>query len=217
MNKKILLVGGGGHCHSVLDSLCSCGIYDCIGVVAKNKENYRELQEDSTIAEYLVGIDEDLPMLFSDSWTDAFITLGSIGNSSGRKKIYTLLKRIGFRIPVIIDPSAVVSARAKIGAGTYIAKRTVVNSGSLIGECAIVNTGAIVEHDCCIGNFVHISPGAVLCGQVIVGDDSHIGAGSVVRQGIIIGTRVLIGAGSTVVKNFSNDAKGYGNPCRVVE
>ena len=217
MNKRILLIGGGGHCHSVFDSLCSCEIYDRIGVVAKNKANYRELKGDSIISRYLVGIDEDLPVLFSDNWTDAFITLGSIGSSTGRKKIYNLLKQIGFTIPVIIDPSAVISVKAKIGAGTYIGKKAVVNSGSVIGECAIINTGAIVEHDCYIGNFVHISSGSVLCGQVTVGDDSHIGAGSVVRQSITIGTKVLIGVGSTVVKNFSDNVKGYGNPCKVVE
>ena len=31
--QKILLVGGGGHCRSVLDSLLSAGGYDDIGII----------------------------------------------------------------------------------------------------------------------------------------------------------------------------------------
>lgn len=215
MSKGILLIGGGGHCRSVLDSLCNSGIYDRIGVIAKDEVDHRELEDDGIISGYLAGIDEDLTALFSDGWTDAFITLGSIGDPTGRKRIYTLLKQIGFRIPAVMDRSAVVSARSRIGPGVFVGKNAVINIGSVIGKCVIINTGAIIEHDCDIGDFVHISPGAVLCGQATIGNGSHIGAGSVVRQGIRIGMNVLVGAGSVVVKDLSDDITAYGNPCRV--
>ena len=55
MSKKILLIGGGGHCHSVLDSIRSGYLYDAIGVVAKDKANYEELRHDVIISPYLVG------------------------------------------------------------------------------------------------------------------------------------------------------------------
>lgn len=214
---NILLIGGGGHCHSVLDALLGSSIYKNIGVVAKNEENLRELEDDSIIADYLVGIDSDLQRLFSDGWNAAFVTLGSIGNPIGRKKIYDLLKKNGFYIPKIIDKTAAVSDKSEIGSGVYIGKNSVVNIGSEIGDCAIINSGAIVEHDCVIGSFVHISPGTVICGQTIIGDETHVGAGSVVRQGINIGSNVLIGAGSVVVKDIPDNVKAYGNPCRVVK
>ena len=38
MNKKILLVGGGGHCQSVLDSLLELDQFSAIGIIDK-KEN----------------------------------------------------------------------------------------------------------------------------------------------------------------------------------
>lgn len=37
--KRIVLVGGGGHCRSVLDALLTLGIYDQIGIVERNAGN----------------------------------------------------------------------------------------------------------------------------------------------------------------------------------
>ena len=214
--KKILLIGGVGHCHSVLDSVCSGGQYDQIGVVARDEENYKELKTDQVISDFLVGIDEDLPLLLSEGWQYAFVTLGSVGKPSGRIRIYENLQEKGFLIPVIVDRTATVSAFSETGAGTFVGKKAVVNAGSRIRECAIINTGAIVEHDCSVGAFSHVSSGAVICGNVQIGNNTHVGAGSVIRQGIVIGDNVLIGAGSVVVNDIPTGAKAYGNPCRVV-
>ena len=217
MGNKLLLVGGGGHCHSVIDTVLATGKYKEIGVVAKDQANYDELLNDAYIGPFLVGIDADLPRLLEEGWKNAFITLGSVGNTRGRRALHSCIQEIGFEVPIIMDPSAVVSDKTTIEDGTFIGKRVVVNSGAKIGVCAIINTGAIIEHDCIVGSFAHISPGATLCGQVTIGNDSHIGAGSVVRQLVEIGANAIIGAGSVVVKDISDDVKAYGNPCREVE
>ena len=217
MEKKLLLIGGGGHCHSVLDSVLATKEYKQIGVVAKDQDNYIGLLSDSYVASYLIGTDKDLPRLYDGGWKEAFITLGSVGSTKGRRVIFSVIKKIGFVMPIVVDPSAVVSDTAIVAPGVFVGKRAIVNTGSNIGVGAIVNTGSIIEHDCIIGDFAHISPGATLCGQVTVGEDSHIGAGSVIRQGISIGREALIGAGSVVVKNIPDNVKAYGNPCRMVE
>lgn len=207
--RKLLLIGGGGHCRSVINSVLSESSYDTVGVVDF---------ENTCIAEVpVVGTDNDLPQLLSNGWTNAFITVGSVGNTTTRRRLYNFIKQLGFIVPTIIDQSAIVASNAVIEEGCYIGKRAVVNTGSFLGRCSIINSGAIIEHECRIGDFSHISPGAVLCGQVTVGNDSHIGAGSIIRQQIMIGDHVLVGIGSTVVKNIPNDVKAYGNPCRVVE
>ncbi len=217
MENKLLLIGGGGHCHSVIDSVLSAGLYTEIGVVAKDQDNYCELRNDALLAPYLVGTDEDLPKLFDSGWNCAFITLGSVGNTRGRRTLFRTILDIGFELPIIIDPSSVVSGKAVVEKGVFIGKRAVINTSSIVGTCAIINTGAIIEHDCVVGAFAHISPGATLCGQVSIGNDSHIGAGSVVRQCIHIGSYSMVGAGSVVVKDILDNVKAYGNPCRVVE
>lgn len=205
--KKLLLIGGGGHCLSVLDSITG---YDEIGIVERDSSclMYRGLN--------IVGADQDLPGLFKSGWSDAFITVGSIGNTATRRRLYAMVKMLGFHIPSIIDPSAVVAENAVIEEGCFVGKRAVINVNCTVGKCAIVNTGAIVEHECNIGAFAHISSGATICGNVDIGSDTHIGAGTVIRQGIIIGSSTLIGIGSVVVKDIPSNVKAYGNPCREV-
>ena len=207
--RKILLIGGGGHCHSVIDSIVSLNIYDDIGII--------DYVDSEVLGVPVIGNDDDIPRLTEDGWTDAFITMGSMGNTELRRKLSEMVKRIGLNTPSVIDPSAIVARGTTICDGVYIGKRAVLNTGSRIGTGAIINTGVIIEHDCKVDEFSHISPGATLCGQVYVGKDSHVGAGSVVRQQIKIGDNVLIGAGSVVVKDIPNGAKAYGNPCRVVK
>lgn len=209
MGKRLLLIGGGGHCHSVLDSVLAAKVYNEVGIIDNVNSAYLGIP--------VIGRDEDIPSLFLDGWTDAFISVGSIGNTKSRRRLYNIVKEIGLTIPAIIDPTAIVARGVTVEEGVFFGKRAVINAGSSIGTCAIVNTGAIVEHDCQIGAFSHISPGAVLCGQVIVGEDSHVGAGSTVRQQIKIGKNSLVGAGSVVIKDILPDVRAYGNPCRVVE
>ena len=206
--KKLLLIGGGGHCRSVADSVLSNHIYDSVGIV--------DFADTTAFGIPIVGTDDDLPGLFADGWTDAFVTVGSVGNTAVRRRLYNLIKNIGFSIPIIIDPTAVITKDVRINEGSYIGKRAVVNTGSSLGCCSIINSGAIVEHDCKVGAFSHISPGTILCGQVTVSEDSHIGAGTTVRQMITIGKHVLVGIGSVVVKDIPDYVTAYGNPCRVV-
>ena len=206
-HNKLLLLGNGGHCKSILDCVISSGQYTEIGIVGQDVS--------CSDSEYFVGTDDDLPKLFNTGWKNAFISVGSIGNTKVREKLYRLLSDIGFYMPSIIDPSAVIAKNVRISDGVFIGKKAVVNSGTFIDSCAIINTGSIIEHDCIIGKFVHISPGSTLCGDVHIGDRTHIGAGTVIRQQIKIGENSLIGMGSIVVNNIPDNVVAFGNPCRV--
>ena len=210
-NKKILLVGGGGHCASVLDCLLDMDRFDAIGIIDPKGPD-----SEKTLNIPVVGTDDDLERLHREGWNYAFVTLGSVGNTALRRKLFCILQKIGYEIPVIIDPSALVARDVKLESGTFVGKRAIVNARSRIGAGAIVNSGAIIEHDCRIGDFVHIGPGATLCGGVQVGNDSHIGAGSVVKQLLAVGSRVLVGSGSNVVKSLPEGVVAYGNPCKAV-
>ncbi len=208
LKKKILLIGGGGHCHSVLDSILSSGDYGEVGIIDNT--------DGSVLGVSVVGTDDDIPRLMAEGWGEAFITVGSVGDTKLRRRLYEMIKSVGMNIPTIIDPTAVIAKETELSEGVYVGKRAIINTGSKIGSCAIINTGAIVEHDCFIGDFSHISPGATVCGQVIIGNGSHVGAGSVVRQQISVGSGVLVGAGSVIVRDIPDNVKAYGNPCKVL-
>lgn len=211
MNKKLLLIGGGGHCKSVIDSLLKINSYAEIGIIDK-KENIGKF----ILGIPIIGCDDDLSELYQNGYTNAFITVGSIGNSNIRVKLFKLIKDIGFDIPNIIDCTAIISEHVTLEEGIYVAKNAVINAGSSIKKCAIINTGSIIEHDCIIGQFSHISPGSVLCGEVQIGEYTHIGAKSAVKQQVKIGANTLIGMGSVILKNIPENVIAYGNPCKEV-
>lgn len=212
MNKKILLIGGGGHCKSVLDSLLELNEYAEIGIVDK-KENIGNL----VMGVPVVGCDDDLHFLFRNGYKYGFVTIGSIGNPSLRIKLLNILSNIGYEIPVIIDASAEVSKHVKIEQGVFIGKLSIVNTGSHIQKGAIINSGSIIEHDCQIGSFSHIAPGVVLGGGVIIGESSHVGTNTAIKQQVHIGSNSIIGIGSVVLQDIDNSTMAFGNPCREVK
>jgi sugar O-acyltransferase (sialic acid O-acetyltransferase NeuD family) len=221
-NRKILLLGAGGHCISVLDSLFTMSCYDTVALIGKGESTKIEQAKDSEMLDTLLGCsiiggDHDLERLFLEGYTDAFVAVGSIGDVSLRMKLYTLIKQIGFHIPNIIDKSSVVSPYATLGEGIFIGKNAVVNAEARIGNCAIINTSAIIEHECFVGDFVHVASGSILSGNVHIDKGTHIGTGCMIRQGIHIGKDSMIGMGSVVLRDFGTKVTAYGNPCKEVK
>ena len=208
---KLLLVGNGGHCRSILDTVLSMNVYSQIGIVSEDKND--EIPKIDTVIH--AGTDDDLPMLLRNGYAQAFVAVGSIGDTSIRRKIADNLLKIGFEIPNLIDPTAAVSKTAKLGQGIFIGKNVSINTGAVIGDFAIINTGAIIEHDCIVQDFVHISPGSVICGGAAIGNDSHIGANSTVKQYIEIGDHAIIGMGSNIINSIAADCIVYCNTCKV--
>lgn len=209
MGDKLLLIGGGGHCKSVLDTILALEAYSDVAIVDL-KDNIGK----TVLGVPIIGSDDDLSNLFKTGYKYAFITLGSIGNTRLRRMLYEAIREIGFIIPTVIDSSATVSEYVAISEGVFVGKGAIVNAGSTIEACAIINSGAIIEHDCMVGAFAHVAPGTTLCGDVTVGNDTHIGANTVIRQGLTIGSNVLIGIGSVVVGDIQDHIIAFGNPCR---
>lgn len=198
--KKIVLIGGGGHCKSVLDAIKRANEYTKI-VITDPQIPFGT----SILGCEVVGDDSVLPQLYKDGFEYAFITVGNIKSSTIREKIFNKAVEIGFDFPVIVDPSAIVSAYATLGKGTFVGKKTVINADVNIGSNVIINTGTVVEHDCIIGDFSHISVGSNICGAVKIGKNCFVGAGVTVIQSICIGENVTIGAGSVVIKDVTDN------------
>lgn len=209
--EKIVLLGAGGHAYSVIDSIISNQNFEIVGITDSEYP-----QKPSILNCKIIGEDSILPKLFASGVKNAFVTVGTIGNTALKEKLSFLLKEIGFMQPIIADISAVIGNETKIAEGVYIGKKTVLNASCIIGAHVIINTGAIIEHNCQINNFTHIAPGAIVCGDVRIGSHTHIGANSVIIQGCSIGNHCLIGAGSVVTSDLPDHVIAYGNPCKVV-
>lgn len=176
--EKVVLLGGGGHCASVIDAIIRQNKYEIWGITDQLSNIGKEVE-----GYIIMAGDNDLEDVFNSGVRNAFITLGSIGDSSLRRKLYSLAKKIGFNIINIIDPSAIIANSVMIAEGTFVGKGSIINAGAVIERMVIVNSGTIIEHNCQIGAFVHLAPGCVLSGNVNIGEDTHIGTGVSVIQG----------------------------------
>ena len=201
--EKIVLIGSGGYCSGIIDSIERGNLFSIYGITDPAVRG--------TFCGYpVLGDDSVLQSVFDSGIKKAFVTIGSVGVPALRKKMVRMAKEIGFELVSVIDPSASVATRANLGEMIYVGKQAVINSFVDIGDFCIINTGSIVEHGSNISDWVHIAPGAVVAGDVVVGDSSHIGLNATVLQGVTIGHDVVVGAGSTVIRNVSDNKTVYG-------
>ena len=187
--EDIILVGFGGHAKSIADSIERNKKYRIIG--------YTEPAEVESRYPYL-GTDEVLKYYFSNGIRNVAICQGYFGHGKLRQKLYKYVKDIGYTLPVITDPSSIISNTATVGEGTFIGKGAIVNAEARIGKMAIINTMSLVEHECVVGDFSHVAVAAVLCGQVEVGEAAFIGANSTVIQCRKIESGRIVPAGVTI-------------------
>lgn len=212
MNRnKLFLLGGGGHCKSVIESIEAEGKYEIAGI----SEMPERLGE--SFSGYPVNAtDSDLERLTAEGYS-FLITVGQIRNPLPRKRLFEKLKSLGAEVASICDPAAVVSSRSSIGEGTVILRHSFVNSGAVIGHNCIINSGAIVEHDTIIGNNVHISTRAIVNGDCKVGDNCFIGSGAIIINGVSICADTLIGASAVVFRSIHIPGTYVGNPATLVK
>lgn len=187
--ENIVLIGYGGHAKSVADAIERQQKFEIIG--------YTDLVEHTSKYRYL-GTDAKLNELFKSGVKNVALGIGYMGKGDIREQIYGRVKRIGYNLPVIIDPSAIVADSAVIGEGVFIGKGAIVNAEAIVEKMAIINTNALVEHECHVGEFAHVAVGAVLCGQVDVGNAAFIGASSTIIQCRKVSSNTVVPAGATV-------------------
>ncbi len=192
--KKIILIGGGGHCRSCIDVIESGHIFKIAGIVEQPGTD----KSKSILGYPVIGDDDQLNDL-KKQYDYALITIGQIGSSALRQKIFNHLKKIGFVLPVIISPFAHVSKHAAIDEGSIVMHRVVVNAEVRVGRNCILNTGCLVEHDTEIGDHSHIATAAVLNGEVVVGSGSFVGSNATIVQGVKLPAQYFFKAGSLIV------------------
>ena len=180
MKEKIVLIGGGGHCHSVIDVIEQESKYEIIGIVDV-KENIGK----KVLNHEVVACDDDLETIFLFC-KNAVITVGQIKSNKIRVNLYNKLKQIGFNLPVIVSPLAYVSKYSNVEEGTVIMHHVLVNANVKIGKNCIINTKALIEHDSVIENNCHISTASVINGGVTVKENSFLGSNATSKQSIEI-------------------------------
>ncbi len=193
---KIILIGGGGHCKSVIDVIEQENKFEIAGIVDKS-----ELLNSKILGYPIIGNDSDLNNL-AKKYQYALITVGQIKHSSPRIKLYDLAVEAKFTLPTIISPHAYVSRHSRLGRGTVVMHKAIINSNSNIGNNCIINSCSLIEHDVKVGDNCHISTGVIINGQTKIGNETFLGSGSIVKNGVCISEKKIISFGSVVSEDL---------------
>ena len=205
MKRPLILIGGGGHCKSVIEVAESAG-YEIKGIL----DMPDEVGKDVLPGHKVIGTDDEIPQYVEEC--DFIITVGFIKNPALRIKLYNKVKAAGGRLATIIASTAHVSKYAELGEGTVIMHHAFVNAGAKIGDNCIINTFVNIEHDAEVSNQCHISTGTMVNGECKIGENCFIGSQSVCANCIEIASDIIVGAGSVVRKSIRVKGIYAGNP-----
>lgn len=208
MAKPLILVGGGGHCKSVID------VAESAGREIKGILDLPEAVGSECLTYKVIGTDDEIPGYVSEC--EYIITLGFITNPQKRRNLYNMVRKAGGQVGTLQSPLAHVSAYAEVGEGTVICHNVTVNAGARIGRNCILNTASNIEHDVVTGDNVHISTGAMVNGGARIGDEVFIGSGAIICNGVRVADGCVIGAGSVVVKDIEKPGTYVGVPARKI-
>lgn len=189
--QNLVLIGGGGHCISVIDVVENTNRFNILGILDSN------CKKTNILGYNILGDDNLISELVNDD-TYFLITVGQIKSFLIRKKIAKKLRENNAKIATVISVHAYVSKHAQIDEGTIIMNNAIVNANSKIGKNCIINTKSNIEHDVLIGDFCHVSTCAVVNGNTVVGNGSFIGSNATISNNIVIKENSIIGAGKFI-------------------
>lgn len=201
--RKIIIIGAGGHATSVANVAYSAG-YNICGFVDNKKAGQK-----------LLGYD-----IFPDygclsKWPGCHLAIG-IGDNRVRERIYYEINEFDNSIifPSLVHEYSLVSLGVKIGSGTIIMPGAIVGPNSVIDNFCILNTKSSLDHDSQMLAFSSLAPGVTIGGSVKVGRRAVVSMGAVVLQGVSIGDDSVVGANSFLNTNLENNVVAYGSPAK---
>lgn len=209
--KRVVIWGAAGHARVVADAIRQRGELHVEGFIDDVTPARRT---EAFCGATVLGGRDQIELLKSRGVT--LIAL-AFGHNAARLRLGRELSALGFELPPIVHPQAVIAPDVRVGAGCFVGPGAVLGPAARIGALAIVNSAVVVEHDCEVGEGVHLSPRVCLGGGAHVGHTTWVGLGALVRDHVTVGSESMIGMGAVVVSDLPNRVVAYGCPARVIE
>ncbi|MFX1671533.1 NeuD/PglB/VioB family sugar acetyltransferase [Paraburkholderia sp. A2WS-5] len=187
--KNLLIVGAGGHGRSLAEAVLLSGTFRIAGFVDDAAPQLEQVW--------------DLPVLGKTEALENYraaadAAIVGIGNNVVREKLLNRLAELGFELPVIVHPGALVSPRAVIGPGSAVMAGAIVGTEAQLGTGVIVNCGAVVDHHCRVEDFGHLGTQAAMAGGSILGRAAWMQAGSALGYGVKVDDGVVLKPGVAI-------------------
>lgn len=216
--KRVLLIGGGGHCLSCIATIETEKGYEIRGIIDGAATGAPGRKADQSTAGYpVLGADDRLAEFVEDSEL-ALVAVGFVDSCETRVRLFERLA--AFHRDELLEPiiarNASVARSSRVGQGSIIMQYALVNAEAEIGDNCIINNRALIEHGAKVGDHSHISTGAIVNGDCEIGLRVFVGSGAVLKHGIRIAADARIGAGAIVVRDIERPGWYAGNPARLL-
>lgn len=207
--KKIVILGTGGNCIDILETLRALKGYKCVGFLDDDTTRHKTS---------ILGV----PVLGS---LDKAPSLGNVRfvNGIGSPRTYLrkpeIIARAGLgadRFETLVHPSAQVSPSAKLGPGTVVLQNATIASQVRVGAHVIVLPNSVLSHDDQVGDYTCIAGGVCISGAVSIGRCCYLGGNCSIIEQIKIGDESMVGIGSVVLRDVPPGTVVVGNPARIL-
>lgn len=158
MNKKLLIIGAGGHGKVVAETAMQSGQWDIAGFCDDTVPAGTLVMDNFRIITSLANIEK---ISF-----DKFII--AIGNNQIRQDIFLKVRPL-FTPAIIIHPFTHISAHSVIEEGCVILPGAVISFGAKIGMNCIIGSNVHIDHECSIGAHCHIGNGTSIGSNCTIG------------------------------------------------
>ena len=202
MSMRLLIIGAGGFAAEVADMIELLG-YEVVGYYDEHPSG-------------APGYGDPAPPVFTS--IEGIACDGAvlaIGDAVVRSRLHPVVAS-RFNLPVLVHPSAWVSASASLAEGVLVMNNVVVTSRARVDACTILNVGCYVAHDTHVGAYTHLAGGVQLGGGSSVAQGVFCGSGSVVLPSKHVGEWSTCGAGAVVTDDIPAHSVAVGVPARVV-
>lgn len=209
--KEIIIIGAGGHALILIDIIERTKSFRIAGIIGSDKESAKNIMGYSVYPG-----DKYLDFFYNQGIRHIGIGVGGYSDNLGRKRVYQKVKALGYNVPNLIDPSAVVSKTVVMGDAVVVFAGVVINTGVSIGNNVIIATSSSIDHETSIEDHVLISAGVTVGAGDRIGEASLIALGSKIISRVNICPETLVGAGAVVTKNITEPGTYLGIPARKV-
>lgn len=199
--RRLLILGFGGHARSVADVALACGYTELLFVDEQGRPGENFLGH--PVVRQLRDID--------GSWREAF---PASGDGRLRREQCADIERMGLSLISVVSPLASLGAGSEVRPGCFVGHHAHIGPLAVIGRACIVNTGAIIEHEVSVGDYSHVSVHATIAGRSRFGAFGFLGAGATIADRLTVADGVTIGAGAVVIGDISDSGTYVGVPAR---
>ena len=138
-------------------------------------------------------------------------------STTHRSKFTDQVAAYGIPFATVVHPSASVSSKCSLGAGTIVSANAVISAYAKLGRHVLVDSGSVIGHHAEVGDYVTIGVGSMIGGCSHIGQATYVAMGAIVLERLEIGAHSVVGAGSVVTKDVPDNVQVIGVPAKVVK